>query len=90
MSFHFNASAYLLGIAAALYGFPGLLLGPFIGQMADRHSPAVILLTSAYGRFIASIWLAVSTHHELFLLGVFLKMISNLGMIPAEQILIRE
>ncbi|HDL6963881.1 TPA: MFS transporter [Yersinia enterocolitica] len=90
MSFHFNASAYQLGIAAALYGFPGLLLGPFIGQMADRYSPAVILLTSAYGRLITSIWLAVSIHHELFLLGVFLKGISNLGMIPAEQILIRE
>ncbi|AJJ63572.1 MFS transporter [Yersinia aldovae] len=90
MSFHFNASAYQLGIAAALYGSPGLLLGPFIGQMADRYSPAVILLISAYGRFITSIWLAVSTHHELFLLGVCLKGISNLGMIPAEQILIRE
>lgn len=90
MSFHFNAPAYQLGIAAALYGFPGLLLGPFIGQLADRYSPVVILLTSSFGRFATSLWLATSTHQELFLLGILLKGISNLGASPAEQILIRE
>lgn len=90
MSFHFNASAYQLGIAAALYGLPGLLLGPFIGQIADKYSPVIILFTSACARFIASLSLAISTHQEIFLMMIFLKGVSNLGMAPAEQILIKE
>ncbi|CNB81466.1 enterobactin exporter EntS [Yersinia frederiksenii] len=90
MSFHFNAPAYQLGIAAVLYGFPGLLLGPFIGQLADRYSPVVILLASSLARLTTSLWLATETNQELFFIGIFLKGISNLGFSPAEQILIRE
>ena len=89
LSFHFDATPKTLGIAAALYGLPGLLLGPFIGMLADRKSPAVIMLASTICRFATSLLLAIAPSEVFFIAAVLLKGISNLGAVPAEQVLIR-
>jgi MFS family permease len=89
LSFCFNATPRTLGLAAALYGLPGLFLGPFIGVIADRSSPALVMLLSSSGRLITSILLAVAPTEQFFVAAVLLKGLSNLGSMPAEQILIR-
>ncbi|MFL9960042.1 MFS transporter [Paraburkholderia sediminicola] len=89
LSFSYNAAPRTLGIAAALYGLPGLLLGPFIGVLADRNSPALVMLASSTGRFISSLLLAIAPNEGFFIAMVLLKGISNLGSVPAEQILVR-
>lgn len=89
LSFHFNASPSVLGLTAAVYGLPGLLAGPFIGALADRKSPAIIMLWSACARFVTSLGLTFAANESVFVAWVFAKGISNLGTIPAEQILIR-
>ncbi|CAJ0819883.1 MFS transporter [Ralstonia flaminis] len=89
LSFNFDATPRTLGVAAALYGLPGLLLGPFIGMLADRKSPALIMLVSTSGRFATSLLLAIAPNEAFFIAAVFLKGISNLGAVPAEQVLIR-
>lgn len=90
LSFGFNAAPRTLGIAAALYGLPGLFLGPFIGVIADRSSPALVMLSSSAGRFATSLLLAAAPNETLFIAAVLLKGVSNLGSIPAEQILLRQ
>ncbi|WP_175425561.1 MFS transporter [Trinickia violacea] len=89
LSFNYNAAPRTLGIAAALYGLPGLLLGPFIGVLADRNSPALVMLASSTGRLITSLLLAIAPNESFFITMVLLKGVSNLGGVPAEQILVR-
>lgn len=89
LSFHYRVSPGVLGISAAMYGLPGLLLGPFIGSLADRKSPALIMFASAFARFVTSMGLAFSPSVTVFVAWIFIKGISNLGAIPAEQVLIR-
>jgi MFS family permease len=89
LSFDFNATPKTLGLAAALYGLPGLFLGPFVGFIADQSSPALVMLLSSGGRFMTSILLAVAPTEQIFVGAILLKGISNLGAMPAEQILIR-
>jgi len=89
LSFNFDATPRTLGLAAALYGLPGLLLGPFIGVLADRKSPAVVMLISTIGRFATSLLLVIAPSEGFFIAAVLLKGISNLGAVPAEQVLIR-
>lgn len=89
LSFSYNATPRTLGIAAALYGLPGLLLGPFIGVLADRNSPALVMLASSTGRLITSLLLAIAPNEGFFIAVVLLKGVSNLGAVPAEQILVR-
>jgi MFS family permease len=89
LSFSYNAAPGTLGIAAALYGLPGLLLGPFIGVLADRNSPALVMLASSTGRLITSLLLTIAPNEGFFIAVVLLKGVSNLGAVPAEQILVR-
>ncbi|WP_175874219.1 MFS transporter [Burkholderia sp. BCC0397] len=89
LSFSYHASPGTLGLAAALYGLPGLLAGPFIGALADRKSPALIMLSSATARFVTSLGLAFAPNETMFIAWVLVKGISNLGTVPAEQIVIR-
>jgi MFS family permease len=89
MSFHYNANPGVLGMTAALYGLPGLLLGPFIGALADRKSPALIMLCGACARFVTSLGLTFAPNEGVFVAWVFAKGISNLGTVSAEQIVIR-
>jgi len=89
LSFNFDASPSVLGMTAALYGLPGLLAGPFIGALADRKSPALVMLCGAFARFVTSLGLAFAPNEGVFAVWVFAKGVSNLGTIPAEQIVIR-
>ncbi|HDV6326391.1 TPA: MFS transporter [Burkholderia cenocepacia] len=89
LSFSYHASPGTLGLAAALYGLPGLLAGPFIGALADRKSPALIMLSSATARFLTSLGLALAPNETMFIAWVLVKGVSNLGTVPAEQIVIR-
>ncbi|AOJ83699.1 MULTISPECIES: MFS transporter [Burkholderia] len=89
MSFHYHANTSMLGLTAALYGLPGLLVGPFIGALADRKSPALIMVISALARLVTSLGLAFAPNESVFVAWVLIKGISNLGTIPAEQIVIR-
>lgn len=89
LSFYYNANPGVLGMTAALYGLPGLLAGPFIGALADKKSPALIMLCGACARFVTSMGLAFAPNEGAFIAWVLAKGISNLGTIPAEQIVIR-
>lgn len=89
LSFHYGASPAVLGLSAALYGLPGLLLGPLLGALADRKSPALIMLLSAFARFVTSFGLALSHNEIVFIVWIFAKGLSNLGTMPAEQVLMR-
>ena len=89
LSFHYQVDPSGLGFSAALYGLPGLLLGPFVGALADKKSPALIMIVSAFVRFVTSMGLAFSANETIFIVWVFLKGMGNLGAIPAEQVLIR-
>lgn len=90
LSFSFQATPFTIGVATALYGFPGLILGPWIGAAADRYSPALVLLLSASAGSIISFLFcgAITGTIQLFIAIIFLKGISNLGAFPAEQIII--
>lgn len=89
LSFNYHVSPAELGLSVALYGLPGLMLGPFVGALADRKSPAAIVFLSAMVRFAASMGLLLAGSETVFIAWVFVKGIGNLGSIPAEQILIR-
>lgn len=88
-SYFWHSTPTTVGATAALYGLPGLLIGPFIGRLADQTSPVKVLYFSYITRGLTSIGLAFAPSWELFLLFVFLKGISNLAATPAEQILLK-
>ncbi|WP_454727622.1 MULTISPECIES: MFS transporter [Cupriavidus] len=89
LSYNFNASASAVGVASALYGLPALLLGPYIGTLADRNHPTSILLASYASRGATSIALIFCDSIAVFLALVLAKGIANLGSFPSEQILVR-
>ncbi|WP_057446994.1 MFS transporter [Pseudomonas syringae group genomosp. 3] len=88
-SYFWHSTPTTVGATAALYGLPGLLIGPFIGRLADRTSPVKVLYISYVARGLTSIGLAFAPSWELFLLFVFFKGVSNLAATPAEQILLK-
>lgn len=90
LTFGFDASPQTLGYAAALYGLPSLLLGPFFGTLADHTSPVKFLLISFLLRFIVACLLFGASSEAFFLAFVCLKGISNLGSGAAEIILTRK
>lgn len=89
IAFYWQASPFQIGVASAVYGLPGLVLGPAIGQLADRWGPYRVLALSYALRGITSVLLFTAPSIELFIVGVFLKGIANLGAMPAEQLLIK-
>ncbi len=89
LSYHWHANAITIGMSSALYGLPGLVLGPFLGSLADRRNPLMMLVISYLARGVTSVLLIVAPDLQLFVLLVLIKGIANLGAMPAEQILIR-
>ncbi|MEQ6350209.1 MFS transporter [Ralstonia pseudosolanacearum] len=89
LSYHWHADAVTIGVASALYGLPGLLLGPFFGALADRLNPVTILIVSYLARCLSSVLLMVAPDVNLFVLLVLIKGLANLGAAPAEQVVVR-
>ncbi|WP_354684976.1 MFS transporter [Cupriavidus necator] len=89
LAYHWHADAITIGVSSALYGLPGLVLGPFLGGLADRRNPVVMLAFSYLARGVTSMLLMVAPDLHVFVLLVLIKGIANLGAMPAEQILIR-
>jgi MFS family permease len=89
LSYIWHASATTIGIGSALYGLPGLLLGPLIGRAADRRDPFSVLLASYCVRGTVSLALVFAPSVEIFLALILFKGIGNLAVMPAEQALVR-
>lgn len=87
LTFIFDAEAHTLALAAALYGVPSLIFGPYIGSLPDRYSPRAIIAVSFCIRAITATCLLLASNLELFLLFISLKGLSNLGSTPAEIVL---
>lgn len=89
LSYYWQSSSTIIGIASALYGLPGLLLGPYFGKLADTRHPISMLRTSYSCRAATSLLLMLSPNVAVFVFLVFLKGMSNLGSMPAEQVMIK-
>ena len=89
LSCFWHAGPTIIGVASALYGLPGLVLGPFFGRLADRHNPFAMLYCSYVARGLTSLLIVFAPSIDIFVLLVFLKGLGNLGAMPAEQVLAR-
>lgn len=89
ISFYWHADPFIIGICSTLYGVPGLLLGPFIGHLADKWGPYKILTLSYTFRSLTSLMLFMASSITFFIVFVFIKSVGNLGVMPAEQLLIK-
>jgi MFS family permease len=89
LTYFWHASAATVGMASALYGLPGLLLGPWFGRLADRQDALSVLLGSYTVRGATSLLLVFAPDVDVFVLLVFFKGLGNLGAMPAEQIVVR-
>jgi MFS family permease len=89
LSFVFRVSTETIGLAAAFYGLPPLLLGPLAGRLADRVNPFLLVTCSFVLRCTASCSLYLAGDAGVFLALVAFKGVSNLGAVPAEVVLTR-
>jgi len=89
LTFHWQADAQAVGFALALYGLPGLAIGPYLGALADRSQPAQALALGYAARIVVSIGLASSSSIHIFIFLIFLKGLANVAMMPVEQVLIQ-
>lgn len=89
LGYYWHADAATIGVASALYGLPGLVLGPFFGALADRVNPVAMLAASYLARALTSLLLLFAPDIHFFVLLVFLKGLANLGAMPAEQVIVR-
>lgn len=89
LAFTRGASTATIGLAASLYGFPGLFLGPWIGALTDRLPPITALSASYLLRAIASLGIIFSTKPAAMLAMIFLQGVSNICAMPAEQVLVK-
>ncbi len=89
LTYYWHASPTMVGVASALYGLPGLLLGPWFGRLADRKDALTVLLCSYAVRGATSLLLIAAPDIHFFVLFVFLKGLGNLGAMPAEQVVLR-
>lgn len=87
LTFVFDAPAKTLALAATLYGIPALLFGPYLGSLADRYDPRLIITISFGIRFFAACALFFAPTVEVFLAFIALKGLSNLGSTAAEIVL---
>lgn len=89
LGFHWTADAMEVGTAAALYGLPGLVFGPFFGSLADRINPLAMLVASHAARGISSVLLILAPGLHVFVLLVMLKGLANASAMAPEQVLVR-
>src|SRR5689334_21882809 len=66
LSYHWHAEPTTVGLATALYGLPGLMLGPFFGRLADLKNPIFLLYGSYIARGITSLLLVFSPTMDTF------------------------
>jgi MFS family permease len=85
LGYYWHADATTIGVASALYGLPGLVLGPFFGALADRVNPVAMLAVSYLARALTSLLLLFAPDIHFFVLLVFLKGLANLGAMPTGQ-----
>jgi MFS family permease len=89
LSYQWRATALEVGVVTAFYGLPGLIFGPWFGVVADRTDPIRLLRRSYWVRAVSSIGLVTSPNFAVFALFVICQGLSNLGVMPSEQILIK-
>ncbi|SCU76558.1 conserved membrane hypothetical protein [Cupriavidus necator] len=89
LAYQWHAEAMVVGLASALYGLPGLIVGPYLGSLADRSNPVHMLIGSYLARAITSGLLILAPTVHIFVVLVLLKGLANVGAMPAEQVLIR-
>lgn len=89
LSYKWRAAPFEVGLTAALYGFPGLVLGPWLGARADRAHPLKLLRRSYWARAIASIGLITAPSLLVFMAFVTCQGLANLVVMPSEQVLIK-
>lgn len=89
-AYYWLATPSIVGVAAALYGLPGLILGPLIGRAIDKANPMKALYISYLARGVTSFALVLAPSIELFLIAVFFKGIANLAAMPTEQVIIKK
>ena len=87
LTFIFDAPPQTLALAASLYGIPALLLGPYLGSLADRLDARQIIFAGFCIRFAAACSLFSAPSMDYFLIFTTLKGISNLGTTAAEVVL---
>jgi MFS family permease len=89
MAFYWHVDIKVQGLAAALYGLPGLLLGPVIGRLIDRKDPAASLAFSLLFRGLTALLLMLASNMWMFVAVIFFRGLANVGAMPAEQTLFR-
>ena len=89
LSYEWRAAPFEVGVTAALYGFPGLVLGPWLRARADRAHPLKLLRRSYWARAIASIGLITAPSLLVFMAFVTCQGLANLVVMPSEQVLIK-
>ncbi|WP_435036510.1 MFS transporter [Pseudomonas neuropathica] len=90
LTFGFHSSTEKIGLAAAMYGIPPLILGPVFGRMIDKVNLFRFIPISFTLRCAASCLLFVASTEDIFLLLVFFKGLSNLGSAASEIVLTRK
>lgn len=89
LTYFWHANPMIIGVASALYGLPGLFFGPFFGKLADNFNPLLILRASYAFRAVISLSLMLAPDTTTFMFFVLLKGLSNVAVMPAEQVLVR-
>ena len=90
LAFSRGASTLVVGLAAMIYALPGLMLGPWIGALTDRL-PAAPVLSGCYLLRAGTSIAIISCDSLGVMLGlIVLHGFSNLGAMPAEQILVKK
>ncbi|WP_174990351.1 MFS transporter [Pandoraea captiosa] len=89
LAFQWTVDTVVIGLAMMLYGVPGVLAGPWVGAVVDRHCPWSMLRWSYVLRATAALALWLAPTLPIFLVCIALKGLANLLPGPAEQLLFR-
>ena len=86
-SFVWRSPPTEIALIAACFGFPSLILGPFIGVLVDRIDPRKMAFAGAIARSLLSIAIAFAPTSMIFAAFVLLKGLANLLYWPATSVL---
>jgi predicted MFS family arabinose efflux permease len=64
--FHFSASPLVVGVVIFLLGVPFVLVGPYLGSLADQRSPVALLTAGSVGHLICLAALGWAPSLEIF------------------------